>query len=220
MKNLIKLIQKETDKRKNEFLSGLNEMTEVKSILDKWFYRDLIPASSKNRQWKNVAELKAYLIKRYYIRHDQRIKEELNKITSVNNAKDVKHVKIVVEWKKSAMWGNNPTAEIWVTYKDSTSDFFTSGSIGGCGYDKESTAIAKALNQCNGLLKPMYLKRNKKPNTDNREIFGYGSGYGIKPYFEGAVGTSCYYSIIESIKGKFEKQASGKTFDVYTINFK
>lgn len=34
-------------------------------------------------------------------------------------------------------------------------------------------------------------------------------------YFEGGVGTSCYYSIAEFIGGKFENISSGKTFDVY-----
>lgn len=219
MKNLIKQTEKAYKVNRLQFINGLKEIKEISEILKSWRYSDLIPVSSKKRNWSSVKELKEYLIKRYDLKKEKELLKEISQIDTVYNSTDVDSIKISVEWKKSSMWGNNPTAEIRVFYKDNSSDVFCSGSIGGCGYDKESTAIANALNQCNGLLKPMYIKKNSKIQVDNRELFGYGSGYGLKPYFEGGVGTSCYYKILESIKGKFQKIASGKTYDVYTITF-
>lgn len=137
-----------------------------------------------------------------------------------------------MEWKRSRMWGSNPSAECWYSFKDAAgqynSGYCVSGSIGGGGYDKGSTAVANVLNQINEVLKPLYAKKDKHikgiaPNRQNeahRDLFGYGSGYGILPSIEGGVGVSCYPKIFESIGYKFSTQASGKTFDVYTITKK
>ena len=76
---------------------------------------------------------------------------------------------------------------------------------GGWGYDKLSSAISEVLNEYLPLkellynYKEKYLFENKLIQADNRNIFGYGSGYGILPYFEGGVGTSCYYKILDTI---------------------
>jgi hypothetical protein len=35
--------------------------------------------------------------------------------------------------------------------------------------------------------------------------------------YSGGIGVSCYYSISELIGGKFEKLASGKSFDAYKL---
>ncbi len=76
---------------------------------------------------------------------------------------------------------------------------------GGWGYDKLSSAISEVLNEYLPLkellynYKEKYLFENKLTQANNREIFGYGSGYGILPYFESGVGTSCYYKILDTI---------------------
>jgi len=123
------------------------------------------------------------------------------------------------------MWGSNPNAECWYSFTNNEgnyhSGYVTSGSIGGCGYDKQSTAVANCLNQINEILKPLYdLKNNQLEPTEknNHEIFGYGSGYGILPTIEGGVGVSCYNAIFNKIGFEFKCTASGKNFDVYTIS--
>ena len=47
---------------------------------------------------------------------------------------------------------------------------------------------------------------------------GYGSGYGAIPYFEGGVGVSCFWSILE--KAGFHKTADngGKHYHYYELN--
>lgn len=66
---------------------------------------------------------------------------------------------ISVDWKKSRTWGANPTAEIWVSYEYTAKDekgedyeswdnaYAKSSSIGGCGYDKRSTAVSQAIDR-------------------------------------------------------------------------
>lgn len=130
-------------------------------------------------------------------------------------------VKISVEWKRSAMWGSNPNAECWASFinKDGNRDsvYIQSGSIGGCGYDKLSTAVAKCLSQVDAVLKPLYELKNENIDAKNNDLIGYGAGYGILPYIEGGVGVSCYDRIFKKIGFDFKQVASGKTFDVFTI---
>lgn len=137
---------------------------------------------------------------------------------------------LTVEWKKSYMWGMNPRV--------STNYGFNGSSIGGCGYDKLSTATAEALNQDLRILKIMYRLKDKelqhrKPTykeqngEDTKEerginqfLYGYGSGYSVLPRFEGGVGVSCHQHIIEKIGLKWVNLSSGKAFDVFEVTTK
>ena len=82
---------------------------------------------------------------------------------------------------------------------------------GGWGYDKLSSAISEVLNEYLPLkellynYKEKYLFENKLIQANNHEIFGYGSGYGILPYFEGGVGVSSYYKIFNTIGLEFKQ---------------
>lgn len=74
---------------------------------------------------------------------------------------------------------------------------------GGCGYDKHSTALAEILNLHPAILKRLYKAEDKRLGTkgsdDRRDVIGYGSGYGVVPYFEGGVGSSCHVQILERL---------------------
>jgi len=227
MKNLIKAIETEQKNRLNEFTKGINEVQDFKG-LDTWYYRELLPKGKRMDVFNSLADAAAYLIGRKQKAIYKAIEKEVNRVQTVFNSGELIDVKIQIEWKRSRMWGSNPSAECWYTYKDAEghhrSGYVTSGSISGCGYDKQSTAVAKCLNQINEVLKPMYIKKDKaikgiqkSQNDAHREIFGYGSGYGILPSIEGGVGVSCYPTIFKNIGYNFQTQASGKTFDVYTI---
>jgi hypothetical protein len=217
MKNLIKALQIESLERYNSFSKNLHEEKSTESILSKWFYTDLIPSTSKRREWKDKKELIDYLLDRYIKRGNKSLEETIKEVNTINEAREVESITINVEWKRSHMWGNNPSAEAIVKYKDGLHESFFSGSIGGCGYDKGSTAVAECINQIDGLLKPLYKIKDKNVNANNRELLGYGSGYGILPYIEGGVGTSCYPRIFEKAKYEFKHVSGGKSFDVYTI---
>lgn len=228
MKKLIKAIEAEQKKRLEDFIFDINQKKEL-ADLQGWHYTDLLP-KGKNVSSLSFEALKAYLIDRKQKAIYKAIEREANKVKAVFSAGTLIDCKISMEWKRSKMWGSNPTAECWYSYTDKDGDrcsnYVTSGSISGCGYDKGSTAVAQCLNQINEVLKPLYSKKDKahKPaqneNEANRALFGYGSGYGILPSIEGGVGVSCYPRIFEAIGYKFTTQASGKTFDVYTITKK
>lgn len=219
--NLKAAIKRDLKKRLSDNVNALNiqEGATIESLLDKWFYKQLIPSSSKNRKWKSATELKGYLKARMIKDFDKQLKKQLSRVDAVINAPKLESITISVEYKKNRVWGVNPRAEA----EERAEGFFMrhdSGSIGGCGYDKQSTAIASALNQCNSLLKELYKAKNKAKNIDlkNSEVFGYGSGYGILPNIEGGVGVSCYPRIMEAIGLKFETIANGSSFDVFKVS--
>jgi hypothetical protein len=215
--NLFAAIKAEIIEVHAKTIAAIEAEPSIESILGKWYFAELIPESSKRKKWASVEELREYLKKRSLAKTEKRIAKELQHLETVGNAPDLVEITVSVEWKKSRMWGNNPTADAreqnaagWERY--------TSGSIGGCGYDKHSTAVAQAVNQSNSFLKAMYEVRERDTTTSLRELFGYGSGYGILPRLEGGVGVSCYPTIFEKIGFKFANTAGGKTFDVHTIS--
>jgi len=223
MKNLITLVSNENAKQVSEFTTFLNECNTVEEILNKWGLTQYMTKGAKTKSWI-FEDLKAYILKRY---NDDKNKSLLSKVSHINTifeSGELIEAKIVVEWKKSQMWGSNPNAVLDLTFLDKEGfkrhERFSSGSISGCGFDKCSTAVANVLNQCNPILKSLYVLKDQNPEAVNRELFGYGSGYGVLPNFEGGVGVSCYPSIFDKIGFDFKTIASGKSFDVYTVTKK
>lgn len=150
------------------------------------------------------------------MRMNAEIAEMEYKLDAVINSAPLFHygfeLVITVEWKKSYMWGMNPTA--WTNYG------FRGTSIGGCGYCKLSTATAQALNDYLPILKLMYIKKNRviTQGINNHELLGYGSGYFTFPRFEGGVGVESHRAIIEKLGLKWKSITSTDHVDVYTIS--
>ena len=141
-------------------------------------------------------------------------REQAKKQARINaemNQKEVAEITISIEWRKSRMWGHNPFAEAKIRFKDGS---WATGSAtcSGCGYDKESTVIADIFN--NFLKYKLYRDINKVERSRDNGL-PYGIYLGDYRHFSGGIGTDCYYSISEAIGGKFEKLASGKSFDAY-----
>lgn len=214
--NIFKAIKENKAHDLQRFVTDLNEKTSVKEIVDAWYYSALLPAGKKKAVWE-IEDLKNYLTARKAKAIDKEIEKDLLHLQTVEQAADLESITVSVEWKKSRMWGSNPTADARVCDKEYGHNY-SSGSIGGCGYDKCSTAVANAINQSNSFLKAMYQLKEQNVSKKNHELFGYGSGYGILPRLEGGVGVSCYPRIFETIGFKFQTTASGKSFDVYTVS--
>lgn len=136
---------------------------------------------------------------------DKNTAAQLAQLDRVANAPDLTFISVSVEWVRSRTWGYNPRVEV----RTNTGTYY--GTASGCGYDKESAAIADAFNKCDSILKALYqLKENglRVGKTDesttagcgrsNGDICGYGAGYGAIPYFEGGVGSSCFWSILQN----------------------
>lgn len=169
------------------------------------------------------AEAVELATKRAYKTIDKQTAEKLAKLERVANAPDLEYISICVEWKRSTTWGMNPTAYV------NTNSERTSGHASGCGYDKESVAIAQALNQCDSVLKALYSFKEKQMREgqndhsrtactghDNRHIIGYGAGYATIPYFEGGVGASCFWAILKKF-GYKTIEHHGKHSDFYSV---
>lgn len=148
--------------------------------------------------------------------------KEAARLESEKNQKPVRRLAIVIEWRKSAMWGRSPRATARADFADGT----CATSVHRCsgyGYDKESTVIAEAFNT--------YLKYLLYRLTDEQVKGGHGSGdsgpapYGIRVYngwrsFSGGIGTNCYYDIAKHIGGEFRRVCGSETSDVYEFTTK
>ncbi len=211
MKNLAAAIKKEVKKNAQYRTELINTMQDANIKNLDWRLKDLLTAGQKQKSY-SLKELKAILKLRLSIYINKKIESELKKLQFAE-LQEIDSLTINVIWKKSATWGMNPTAEAFIYGLGTVS----SGSITGCGYDKQSTAVANVLNQVPQFLQKLYELKNKKVNISNSELFGYGSGSGLLPYFAGGVGVNCYPAIFEKIGYKFETVCSGKMFDCYRI---
>ena len=144
-----------------------------------------------------------------------RLKKEDKKIDEYINQKEVDHVRIEIEWKKSSVWGANPHAVAYIKYKNGDFETLTA-TCSGCGYDKESTVIAQIFNK---IFKYRLYKIQKNATKKKKAPYGiYWSEF--IPFFDGGIGTNCYYSITKYIGGKFEDIAHTKHDDIYYIKMK
>ena len=137
---------------------------------------------------------------------NREIEKRFARVHEVEEVEAPASVSVVVEWHKSRTWGENPRARV------AAERVATYGSASGCGYDKESAAIASALNQNPEILKILY------DHAEAGETFPYGVDvWAGLPSFAGGCGVSCFYSIFEACGYTFRQVASGKMFDVYEI---
>ena len=126
---------------------------------------------------------------------------------------DVVRLVMNTEWRRSSTWGNNPHIHYSCHFADGT---YKSGdeTVGGCGYDKESTCMAEIFEQClSGML---WRKTRKKSSLKDKP---YGVSMGWFPNFDGGVGVSCYYRIAEWLGGKMEHTGWTDRSDSYIVTF-
>lgn len=163
--------------------------------------------------------------------------EELEKLAK---ALPMNCIKIKIQWTKSRMWGNNPSWEAWAWGEDAKggspkfgSDWHRhteGGKISGCGYDKQSTATASALN---ALLMPYLFRVNPKMferKQDDRGRTESGLPYGFTPRrrdrkekmwlswnpgFDGGVGVNCHHNVIRHLGGEVKISEGGRAWDLY-----
>lgn len=152
------------------------------------------------------AETLEKIMKKHTRRAKKATAERLQKLAEVEAAKMPAVIDISVTWHRSAVWGYNPLAEVFTERRR------TYGTASGCGYDKESAAVASALNANPEALKIIYEyveKGGKLP-------YGASIWAGL-PSFDGGCGVSCYRSIFEACGYEWRTVGSGKLFNCYTI---
>ena len=132
----------------------------------------------------------------------------------------VYRLEINVTWRKS-IWGWCPRAEARWNDDDGWHYDRNAGYASGCGYDKHSAAVAEVCNKI--LTRNAYLKRRKLCKSTKEGNAPYGlcmHANTLVPSFEGGIGMSSYYFIMEFLGGKLEHIAEGKTYDKWVIEFK
>jgi hypothetical protein len=67
-------------------------------------------------------------------REAKKLQKELARIESEKNQKPVSEITINIEWKRSATWGNNPSCEARIKFKDGTYETSPTFKCSGCGY--------------------------------------------------------------------------------------
>lgn len=151
---------------------------------------------------------KAYnrMLKSVYKARDKKLEH----LGEIENSQDIEQIKISVEWKNSRTWGMNP--HVTLSAYSCNNCYTAKAKASGCGYDKESQAIADALNEIYGIKKLLIEKLNyineKKPYGINQ--------YNIIPAFSGGVGTNCFTSFFRDI-GWTVTEMHGKAYDSYVI---
>ena len=146
------------------------------------------------------------IIKKHTRRAQKATAERLQKLSEVEAAELPQVINISVEWHRSAMWGYNPSATVAADYRR------TYGKASGCGYDKESAAVAEEQKANPEALKIIY----KYVNEGGALPYGASVWAGL-PSFDGGVGVNCYRSIFEACGYEWRTVAIGKLFNCYTI---
>lgn len=132
--------------------------------------------------------------------------KRLDKVAAAEAVELPDGVSISVEWKKSRLWGANPHATVYAAFT------VTEDSASGCGYDKESAAIASAFNDNPEVMAIIYtaVEAGVKPGYSVSDSVGL-------PYFDGGCGVSCFYTVFENCGYQFKRIPGGRSFDCYLI---
>lgn len=225
------LEDKETQRQRNEFfiIHGFYESwsEEHKTESDNGLKRYSTARRWEQYQNGEIDRTKAceFAIKRMNKEIEKEIEKKLAHLEAVANAPEVDYITVNVEYRRSSVWGYNPAAEVITSGE---SDIFR-GYASGCGYDKESAAVAEAFNKSLGIMKVLYTLKEKALEAgesdesktactghDNRNCVGYGAGYSVIPYFEGGVGVGCFWDILK--KAGYKTRCNyGKHENFYSI---
>lgn len=205
-------------KRFNDKVTSIKEVSTSEEFLKTWYIRESV-TDLRQKQLKSgklsLNEIKSIAIERVTKQHKKALSELDNKLTTICNSDNLINATLTIEFKKSTTWGWNPTCDIRIK-SDSSYNYYNSGSISGCGYDKESTAFADAINQSDSFKK--LLLKNRHKLRKNKTY-----GYSINSHFiglSGGVGVSCYYGVLSVCGYELKEVTSTKTVTVYTISKK
>lgn len=219
------LITKEADERKEMKAHYITDKENTGTLR----------ANLTERRWEQYTNgeidretANGYAITRANKKIDKYTAKEFDRLLQASEAPAVVSVSISVEWKRSRLWGMCPTASAIVT-DESGHVYRGTGRASGCGYDKESAAVADALNGSPSILRMLCdckeeaLKAKDatgRMSESNAQFIAYGAGYGSIPYFEGGVGMSAHERVFNACGLRLAHQSHGHAFDCYDFEVK
>lgn len=135
--------------------------------------------------------------------------KRLEKLEAAESVELPETVNISVEFVRSRVWGWNPCVTVTAERRRAF------GRASGCGYDKESAAIAYAFNDNLEIMRILY------DHAEAGEPFPYAvHTFAGLPSFDGGWGVSCFRDIFEACGYEWKQTASGNTFNCYAISRK
>ena len=184
-------------------------------ILDSWYLRGLCT----NKAFETVKAMDSEAIPdvktmdKIKAKHARREKkntaDRLHKIDLAEMACGADEFTVCVEWVRSSTWGYNPHATVY-GFNAVTKDYAS-----GCGYDKESAAIAGAFNTNPEIMRILY------NHAENGGSFPYGvHTFAGVPAFDGGCGVSVFYHIFDACGYEFKQVVSGDRCRAYKITKK
>ena len=196
MKNLFNVLEKVNQENKERTIKAIEKQDHtLNNYLTKLRQQQL-----KNGEITREEALK-FATKKIEKVYKKQLEEDINKINDIMESEEnFDEIYLQIQSKKNA-YGYQYKCNLSADEGTNIIGTFTNG----CGYDKLSSAISEVLNEYKPLLKMLYELKEANINTNNRELIGYGSGYGLLPYFERGVGISCYYKIFNSIGLQFKE---------------
>ena len=163
---------------------------------------------------KPIAEAKKIALAKSRANYDAEIAATRDNFERISTAPELISVDIAVEWRKSSVWGYCP--HVTANISDANGWTRCEGYASGCGYDKESAAIAKALNQSPAVLKVLAAVYEKALRANSRPLYSLVAWTdGVK--LDGGTGVSCYRAIFEAAGYTFDTVGAGRSFTVYRI---
>ena len=209
--NLKKAINSHYDGAEKDFSEKLDGLT-VGAALDSWYYRDRMTAAAlKAAQEMEKGEalpdcIKAKMCARFHRENEKERAAKLEKLEAAAAYNLPSFASVSVEWKKSAMWGYNPTATVCGDIRR------TEGKASGCGYDKGSAAIASACNVNPEIMRILY------EHAEKGGAFPYSvHTFAGLPSFDVGCGVSCFGPVFAACGYTWKNVASGRLFDAFTI---
>lgn len=192
MKTKKELIQ---DLQKIEIVKENLTLKKINTLIDNQVKYYNLTVNKNHRKIINIIKSKAEILKGF------------------RSQKAVKSIDVVISWSRGNMGAMQSKAEATIKYKDNTFNYVATSKTGGYGYDKESTTLAELLND-----HLRYLIIDKRENV--KAPYGvHIKNDSFNNYFEGGVGVSCYYSIIEYLGGKMTNTINTTSSNIYNITF-
>lgn len=213
--NLRNAVEQRTKKNLEEVERNLRGVR-CGEALGNWYYKSLMTDVARrlifNSEMDEVIPPMALrkMLGRASNAERKQYNSDVVKIEQAEEAEMPDLITVSVEWTRSKTWGANPTATV------RAGGFSTYGKASGCGYDKESAAVASAMNKNPSVLKVWY------ENADAGGRFRYsvsGIERGYLPCMDGGCGMDATIAVFEALGYKCEQQ-HGKHFDYYTFSRK
>ena len=136
---------------------------------------------TENQRQKPIKEQKQILLNKELKEIERTFKKHFEELETLEKVDYLpSRLEISIDWHNSRTWGACPSGKLWAF----GCGYYDCGSVGGCGYDKRSTAAAKVLEQCKELKaaafavlntqKIEYITKSFLKYIDQRELLGYG----------------------------------------------